>query len=106
MADEPTNGEVMRALAATSLRLDRMVERLDRVVEDMERRYVPRELYNVELREHARRITNIEGENEAREKDDSDRRKQYTFIAVSVALTAVGSLLVSMISLLAGGPGG
>lgn len=101
--DEPTIGEAMRRLDRVSKEMETLARQMAEDRRDFARVYVPRETWETSDRALDRRVTLIEAENKSREDDEDARRRQYTFIAVSVALTAVASFLVSMVSLFAGG---
>jgi len=103
VVDEPTIGEAMRRLDAVSKQMEILARQMAEDRRDFASTYVRYDLYESRHLSLDRRVTIIETDNETREKDEINRRRQYTVIVVSVALTAVGSLLVSLVTLLAGG---
>ena len=103
MVDEPTIGEAMRRLDSVSKQMETLGRQMAEDRRDFASTYVRFDLYDSRHRGLDRRVTLMETENENREKADDDRRKQITIIVIGVALTAVASLLVSMVTLLAGG---
>jgi hypothetical protein len=103
VVDEPTIGEAMRRLDSVSRQMETLARQMAEDRRDFASTYVPREVYESRHLSLDRRVTLMEASAREREEDDTDRRRQYTFIVVGVALTAVASLLVSMVTLLAGG---
>jgi hypothetical protein len=103
MADEPTIGEAMRRLDAVSRQMEALAARLAEDRRDFASTYVRHDLYDARHRSLDRRVALIESENELKERDESGRRRQMTFLLLGTALTSVASLLVSMAILLVGG---
>jgi t-SNARE complex subunit (syntaxin) len=100
MVDEPTIGEAMRRLDRVSKEMETLARQMAEDRRDFARVYVPRETWETNDRSLDRRVTLLEAENKSREDDEEARRRQYTFIAIGVTLTAVASFLVSMATLL------
>jgi hypothetical protein len=103
VTDEPTIGEAMRRLDAVSKQMETLARQLAEDRRDFASTYVRHDLYEARHLSLDRRVTLIEASDEDRERDEAEKRRQFTFIVLGVALTAVAGLLVSLVNLLANG---
>lgn len=108
--DEPTLGEIMRRLDEVARQMTVLAAQMTRDREAAAATYVPRELYNarhdhVNMRIDALRgdVRNLEEEADARERTAAETRRQFMFLVLSIAIPAVGGLLLSMFLLVARG---
>jgi hypothetical protein len=103
VADEPTIGEAMRRLDAVSKQMEILARQMAEDRRDFASTYVRYDVYEARHISLDRRVTIIEKEGEERERDEADKRRQYVFIVLGVALTSVAGLLISLVNLALGG---
>lgn len=103
MTDEPTIGEAMRRLDAVSKQMETLARQMAEDRRDFASTYVRYDLYETRHLSLDRRVTLLESDNETRDQIQDDQRRKYTLAAVTVALTSFGSLLVSLVALIAAG---
>jgi ABC-type nitrate/sulfonate/bicarbonate transport system ATPase subunit len=99
MADEPTIGEAMRRLDAVSKQMETLARQLAEDRRDFASTYVRHDLYEARHLSLDRRVTIVENNEEERERDEAEKRRQFTFIVLGVALTSVAGLLMGLVNL-------
>lgn len=110
MADDQTLGEAMRRLDAVSKQMEILARQMAEDRRDFASTYVRHDLYEARHLSLDRRVTLIEASDEDRERrdaatrqQDAATRRQFMFIMLTVALTAVAGLLTSLANVALGG---
>jgi hypothetical protein len=103
VADEPSLGEVLRRLddvarQMTALALQMRDDRLEAAAT-----FVRQDVYTANTIALTTRVTKIEADDEAKEKDAAAFRRQLLFIILAVAIPAIASLLLAVNNFLAAG---
>lgn len=95
-ADEPTAGELMRRMDAVSRQLETLAKQLAEDRRDFASTYVRYDVYEARHLSLDRRVTILETDAEAREQTADATRRQFVLMLLSIAIPAVGALLLSM----------
>lgn len=103
MTAEPTLGEVFRRLDEVSRQLSSLADQMgkDRVAAEIV--FVRKDVYAAETNSLTTRVTKIEAEDEARDRDAVAFRRQLMFLVLATALPAIAGLLLAVNNFLAAG---
>lgn len=98
---EPTLGEVLRMLEATSREMASLGKDMRTDRETAVRDYLRKDVYDAKHDSLSKRVGDMESEREAEAKDAASFRRQLLFLVLTVAVPAISGLLLALSNYLA-----